>query len=144
MMSEFPLDPTLSKVIIAASDLKCLNEAATIVAMLNVPNVFLRPKECQAEADAAKARFSHEDGDHLTLLNLFNAYKLKKENPDWCYDHFVNFRGMKAANDVRDQLLQIAVKQGLKIQSRPMTDPEYYPTIRKAILAGFFLQVAHL
>jgi hypothetical protein len=101
--------------------------AATIVAMLNVPNVFLRPKDQQSEADAAKSRFSHEDGDHLTLLNLYNAFKLKKENPDWCYDHYVNYRGMRAANDIRDQLLSIAVKQGLRLQQRPMTDPEYYP-----------------
>lgn len=25
-----------------------------------------------------------------------------------------------------------------------MSDPEYYPSIRKSLLAGFFLQVAHL
>jgi pre-mRNA-splicing factor ATP-dependent RNA helicase DHX15/PRP43 len=110
LMSEFPLDPTLAKVLITAEKFKCVNEAATIVAMLNVPNVFLRPKECVAEADAAKARFSHEDGDHLTLLNLYNAFKIKKENPDWCYDHFINFRGMKAANDIREQLLSIMIK----------------------------------
>ena len=144
MMSEFPLDPMLAKVVISAEKFKCVNEAATIVAMLNVPNVFLRPKDQQVEADAAKSRFSHEDGDHLTLLNLYNAFKLKKESPDWCYDHYVNFRGMKAANDIREQLLSIAVKQGLKLSSRQMSDPDYYPSIRKALLSGFFLQTAHL
>jgi pre-mRNA-splicing factor ATP-dependent RNA helicase DHX15/PRP43 len=45
MMSEFPLDPTLAKVIISAEKFKCVNEAATIIAMLNVPNAFLRPKD---------------------------------------------------------------------------------------------------
>ena len=127
MMSEFPLDPTLAKVLNSSVEFKCVNEAATIVSLLNAPNIFLRPKECQAEADAAKGRFSHEDGDHLTMLNVFNAYKLKKENADWCYDHFLNIRGLKAANDIRDQLLSIMVKQGLKIVSRPISDPEYYP-----------------
>ena len=77
MMSEFPLDPMLAKVVISSESFKCVNEAITIVAMLNAPNVFLRPKDQQSEADAAKARFSHEDGDHLTLLNLFNAFKIK-------------------------------------------------------------------
>jgi pre-mRNA-splicing factor ATP-dependent RNA helicase DHX15/PRP43 len=98
LMSEFPLDPMLAKVVISAEQYKCVNEAATIVAMLNVPNVFLRPKD------------QINDGDHLTLLNLYNAYKLKKENPDWCYDHYVNYRGMRAANDIREQLLSIALK----------------------------------
>lgn len=41
---------------------------------------------------------------------MFNAYKLKKESADWCYDHYINFRGMKAGNDIREQLLSIAVK----------------------------------
>ena len=39
------------------------------------------------------------------MLNVFNAFKLKKENPDWCYDHFLNFRALKQANDIREQLL---------------------------------------
>lgn len=101
-MSEFPLDPQMAKVLLSSEKYQCVNEAATIVAMLNIPNVFLRPKDSQNEADAAKARFSHEDGDHLTLLNVYNAFKLKKENPDWCYDHFLNYRGLKSANDVRE------------------------------------------
>jgi len=33
-------------VILSAEKYKCVNEAVSIVAMLNVPNVFLRPKEC--------------------------------------------------------------------------------------------------
>lgn len=35
----------------------------------------MRPREAQKQADEAKARFAHEDGDHLTLLNVFHAYK---------------------------------------------------------------------
>ena len=143
-MSEFPLDPQMAKVILTAEKSRCVNEVSTIVAMLNVPNVFLRPKDQQQEADAAKSRFAHEDGDHLTLLNLFNAFKIKKENPDWCYDHYINFRGLKAANDIREQLLSIMLKLGLKVQSRPITDPDYSVYIRKALLSGYFMQTAHL
>jgi pre-mRNA-splicing factor ATP-dependent RNA helicase DHX15/PRP43 len=28
-----------------------------------------------AAADQAKARFAHIDGDHLTMLNVYHAYK---------------------------------------------------------------------
>ena len=45
IMSEFPLDPTLGKILIAAEKYKCVNEALTVVAMLNVANVFMRPKD---------------------------------------------------------------------------------------------------
>lgn len=40
-----------------------------------VPNCFLRPRDAQKAADEAKARFGHIDGDHLTLLNVYHAYK---------------------------------------------------------------------
>ena len=40
-----------------------------------VPNCFVRPREAQKAADEAKARFGHIDGDHLTLLNVYHAYK---------------------------------------------------------------------
>jgi hypothetical protein len=39
------------------------------------PNCFLRPRDAQKAADEAKARFGHIDGDHLTLLNVYHAYK---------------------------------------------------------------------
>jgi len=36
---------------------------------------FLRPREAQKAADAARSRFTHSDGDHLTLLNVYHAWK---------------------------------------------------------------------
>jgi len=75
-MSEFPLDPVLAKVVLAASkQYNCVQEALIIVAMLNVPNVFIRPREYQAQADEAKSKFAHNDGDHLTLLKAFLTFK---------------------------------------------------------------------
>lgn len=44
-----------------------------------VPNCFVRPRDAQKAADAAKARFCHIDGDHLTLLNVYHAYKQNSE-----------------------------------------------------------------
>lgn len=69
-MAEFPLDPQLAKMLIASTDLRCSNEILSITAMLSVPQCFVRPNECKREADDAKARFAHVDGDHLTLLNV--------------------------------------------------------------------------
>ena len=44
-------------------------------------------------------------GDHLTLLNVYHAYKQNKEATDWCFDNFVNHRALKAADSVRGQLV---------------------------------------
>ena len=46
-------------------------------------------------------------GDHLTLLNVYHAYKQNAEAQDWCYDHFLNFRSLKAADSVRTQLVRL-------------------------------------
>ena len=45
-----------------------------------VPNILLRPNSQRREADAAKARLTVPDGDHLTLLNVYNEYKKHGES----------------------------------------------------------------
>jgi pre-mRNA-splicing factor ATP-dependent RNA helicase DHX15/PRP43 len=60
--------------------------------MLSSPNIFMRPKNAQRAADEAKARFSHVDGDHLTLLNAYYAWKSNGEDKKWTYDNFLNSR----------------------------------------------------
>lgn len=44
-MAEFPLDPSLSKMLIVAEKYNCSEEVLTIVSMLSVPSIFFRPKE---------------------------------------------------------------------------------------------------
>ena len=43
----------------------------------------MRPRDQQREADAAKAKFEHIDGDHLTLLNVYHAYKQHEHEPKY-------------------------------------------------------------
>ena len=37
-MADFPLDPQLSRILLAAPEYNCSNEALSVVAMLSVPN----------------------------------------------------------------------------------------------------------
>jgi pre-mRNA-splicing factor ATP-dependent RNA helicase DHX15/PRP43 len=50
-------------------------------------------------------RFTHIDGDHLTLLNVYHAFKSNNEDAKWCYDNFLNLRSLKSADSVRTQLV---------------------------------------
>jgi pre-mRNA-splicing factor ATP-dependent RNA helicase DHX15/PRP43 len=109
-----------------------------------VPNCFVRPREAQKAADEAKARFGHIDGDHLTLLNVYHAYKQNNDDPSWCYENFVNHRALKSADNVRQQLVRIMARFNLKLCSTDFNSRDYYVNIRKAMLAGYFMQVAHL
>ena len=74
-MSEFPMDPSMAKMLIASVDYRCSAEMLTIVSMLSVPCVFYRPKERMEEVDAAREKFNVPENDHLTLLNVFNQWK---------------------------------------------------------------------
>ncbi|CAH1783851.1 unnamed protein product [Owenia fusiformis] len=144
MMAEFPLDPQLAKMVIASCDASCSNEILSITAMLSVPQCFVRPTEAKKAADEAKMRFAHIDGDHLTLLNVYHAFKQNHEDPQWCYDNFVNFRSLKSADNVRQQLARIMDRFNLKRTSTDFTSRDYYINIRRALVSGFFMQVAHL
>lgn len=144
IMAEFPLDPQLSKMIIASPQFNCSNEILSITAMLSVPVCFVRPPESKKAADEAKARFTHTDGDHLTLLNVYHAFKQNGEEYNWCHENYINYRSLKSADNVRQQLARIMKRFNLPLVSTEFTSKDYYPNIRKAIVAGFFMQVAHL
>ncbi|CAG9106521.1 unnamed protein product [Plutella xylostella] len=158
VMAEFPLDPQLAKMLIASCNHNCSNEILSITAMLSVPQCFVRPNEARKAADEAKMRFAHIDGDHLTLLNVYHAFKQNMEDPHWCYDNFINYRSLKSGDNVRQQLSRIMdsgdnVRQqlsrimdrfNLKRTSTEFTSKDYYINIRKALVNGFFMQVAHL
>ncbi|KAA0185055.1 putative pre-mRNA-splicing factor ATP-dependent RNA helicase PRP1 [Fasciolopsis buskii] len=144
MMAEFPLDPQLAKMVIASCDFNCSNEVLSITAMLSVPQCFVRPADSRKSADEAKMRFAHIDGDHLTMLNVYHAFKQNHEDPQWCYDNFINFRSLKSADNVRVQLSRIMDRFSLRRSSTHFSSRDYYLNIRKALVSGFFMQAAHL
>ena len=45
-----------------------------------VPNVWVRPNNQRKESDAAKQLLTVPDGDHLTLLNVYNEYKTSTQS----------------------------------------------------------------
>lgn len=143
-MSELPLEPQLAKMLLISPEYSCSNEILSIVALLSVPNVFMRPKEAAKAADESKAQFAHTDGDHLSLLNAYHAYKQAGSSKDWCYDNFINYRSVQSAESVRDQLSRIMTKLQLPLVSTEFSSGDYYINIRKCLTAGLFMQVAHL
>jgi HrpA-like RNA helicase len=140
-MAEFPLDPQLSKMLIVSPEHNCSNEVLSITALLSVPQVTMRPKESAAAADAAHAEFQHIEGDHLTLLNIYHAFKSSGDDHQWCYENYLQGRSLASANNVRDQLKRIMERLGLALVSTPFESKDYYTNIRKCTVAGFFMQV---
>ncbi|XP_074286404.1 pre-mRNA-splicing factor ATP-dependent RNA helicase DEAH1-like [Silene latifolia] len=141
-MAEFPLDPMLSKMIVASEKYKCSEEIITIAAMLSVGNsIFYRPKNKQVHADIARMRF-HEGnvGDHIALLKVYNDWKSGDYGTNWCYENFIQVRSMKRARDIRDQLLGLLERVEIEVTSS-LNDLD---AIKKAIASGFFPHAAKL
>ncbi|ODN75119.1 hypothetical protein L202_06330 [Cryptococcus amylolentus CBS 6039] len=144
IMAEFPLDPQLAKMLIVSPEFGCSNEVLSLTAMLSVPNVFMRPASQRKEADLAKAQFSHPDGDHLTLLNVYHAYKSNEDDAkNWCWQNYLNQRSLAQADNVRTQLKRAMEKFDLELCSTAWEDRNYWNNIRQALTCGFFMQVAH-
>ncbi|KLO14565.1 P-loop containing nucleoside triphosphate hydrolase protein [Schizopora paradoxa] len=139
-MSEFPMEPSMAKMLIASVEYKCSSEMLTIVSMLSVPSVFYRPKERMEEADAAREKFSVPESDHLTLLNVFNQWKSHGFRDEWSMRHFLHPKLLRKAREVRAQLEDIMKMQKMAIISGG-TD---FDVIRKAIAAGYFHQAARV
>ncbi|XP_044733103.1 ATP-dependent RNA helicase DHX8 isoform X2 [Chrysoperla carnea] len=137
-MAEFPLEPNLSKMLIMSVALQCSDEILTIVSMLSVQNVFYRPKDKQALADQKKAKFNQAEGDHLTLLAVYNSWRNNKFSNAWCYENFVQIRTLKRAQDVRKQLLGIMDRHKLDVVSAEKNTVR----VQKAVCSGFFRNAA--
>src|SRR5256884_1933382 len=107
LASEFPLDPALAVMLISSPEFYCSNEMLSLTALLSVPQIFTRPNSARKRADEMKQLFAHPDGDHLTLLNVYHAFKGEEAqaNPRrWCHDHFLSLRSLQSADNVRIQL----------------------------------------
>jgi HrpA-like RNA helicase len=57
-MNSSQMEPPLAKMLIASVDLGCSEEILTIVAMLSIQNIWYRPKDKQAQADAKKGELN--------------------------------------------------------------------------------------
>jgi pre-mRNA-splicing factor ATP-dependent RNA helicase DHX15/PRP43 len=145
LASEFPLDPALAVMLISSPEFYCSNEVLSVTALLSVPQIFVRPASARKRADEMKQLFAHPDGDHLTMLNVYHAFKSPAAQADpkkWCHEHFLSLRALQSADNVRKQLRTIMERSEIELVSVPFEDKKYYENIRRALVSGFFMQVA--
>ncbi|XP_063980646.1 probable ATP-dependent RNA helicase DHX35 [Diachasmimorpha longicaudata] len=140
-MAEMPLEPVFAKCLIAAGEMNCSDEITTILAMLQVENVLIRPGGGQASIRAriAHRKFEVEEGDLLTLLNIYTAYE-KNKSSSWCQKHFLNSKALKRASEIRTQMRRL-----IKTLNIPLHSCEGDITrLLKCITTGLFPNAAYL
>eukprot|EP00547_Thalassionema_nitzschioides_P017935 CAMPEP_0194246186 /NCGR_PEP_ID=MMETSP0158-20130606/14615_1 /TAXON_ID=33649 /ORGANISM="Thalassionema nitzschioides, Strain L26-B" /LENGTH=1076 /DNA_ID=CAMNT_0038982033 /DNA_START=17 /DNA_END=3247 /DNA_ORIENTATION=- len=142
-MAEFPLEPMLSKSVIASEHHKCTSEVLSSVSMLSLgASVFFRPKEKAVHADNARLNFARGGGgDHIALMRCYDEWASTDFNSQWCYENFVQIKSMKKARDIREQLQGLCER--VEIDHNTSITDDFEPVL-KSITSGFFYNVAKL
>lgn len=139
-MAEFPVDPMMSKVLIASEKYGCSSEILTIVAMLSIgTSVFFRPKDRAVHADNAKMNFARGGGgDHLTMMRVYNEWVDTDYSTQWCFENYLQVRNLNKARDIREQI------EGLceRVEVEVCSNPQDVDAIGKALTSGFFYNTA--
>lgn len=74
LLAQLPVHPTLGKMIVLGIIFKCLDPMIILGAATHERDIFIRPLDRRAAADAARKRFGGQsNSDHLATLNAFYA-----------------------------------------------------------------------
>jgi len=141
-MAEFPVDPIVSKLLLMSGQFECSAEIATIVAMMQVQNIFYYPTRGQEsiKARVARRRFEAYEGDLITYLNVATAFTKHGDNPRWCSSNYLNKKGLKRALTLRDQLLKLLKRLEIPIKSAKRNAE----SVLRCIAASYFPNAAYL
>lgn len=142
-MAEMPLEPRMAKVLLESVKFRCTQEVLTIAAMTSVSTPFIIPDEGRSTAGAQgeleRRKFTAEEGDHLTLLNVFDAFvnpRVGHQSAKWCGTHRLNFRVMSRAVNIRSQLEKYMSRFGI-VRGGESCEGDAI-RLRKCLTSGFF------
>ena len=138
-LAKFPIDPRISRMILAAKQENCLREVLIIASALSVQDPRDRPFDRAEAADRAHQPFQDEHSDFMAYLKIWSffdeAIKHKKSNRkliDHCQDHFLSHRRLREWRDIHGQLAAVTGEMGLRENQIPAT----FEQIHRALLAG--------
>ena len=90
-MADFPMEPTLAKMLIASVDLGCSDEILSIISVLSVQNIlFYHPKEKHDQADSKKAKVSSARRRPSPATDRHNGSKASQFLNLWCHMNFIH------------------------------------------------------
>ncbi|KAL3087235.1 hypothetical protein niasHT_016655 [Heterodera trifolii] len=143
LMAELPLSPMHAKALIASVEFECSSEIVTIIAMMQIRDVFVMPTGAKHKAELSRRSFAVEEGDHLTLLNVFSSFVEHDRSLAWCQQNFLNYKALCRAEAIRAQFVTFLQNNAkLRIISCKGTIGDT-AKIRRALLSGFFSQIAY-
>ncbi len=137
-MLAFPLHPRYSRMLLAARDYNCVDQACLIAALTQGRDLLTR----NPDGDVAKHREAllgdDTESDFWLLMRAWNEADAAGYRPEVCRRLGVNVAAARQIGPLLRQLLDIARREGLDIT--PRVPPS--EALQKCILAGFSDRVA--
>ncbi|KAL1306733.1 hypothetical protein AAFC00_005398 [Neodothiora populina] len=152
-MAELAVEPMMARVLLSASDFGCLSEILSIAAMTTLQGSVWFQHEGEKKAmETSRWKFAVDEGDHLTLLNVYQAFVTKgKNDAAWCRSNHLNFKSMTKAVSVRNQLKRYMERFGINVDeslaSREVLragGPDKAEQIRRCLTIGYFAHAARM
>ena len=153
-MAELSVEPMMAKVLLTAPQMGCLSEILSIAAMTTLQGaVWFQQDGKRGEADIARRKFAAEEGDHLTLLNVYQAFVTKgRKDSKWCKDNRLNYKSMMRAVSVRNQLRRYLGRSGIDVDESlaphgkqdSQSNVDVGERLRKCLTSGYFAHAARM
>lgn len=151
-MAELAVEPMMAKVLLSAPTFGCLSEMLSIAAMVSLQGAVWVSHDGQKKAsESARRKFAAEEGDDLTLLNVYQTFVTKgKKESRWCKDNYLNYKLMTRAVSVRAQLKRYLERCGINVEESLTANGKGDESvtkgerIRRCLTAGFFAHAARM
>ena len=137
-LAKLPLDPKISRMILAAREHNCLREVLIIASALGTQDPRDRPAEAAGSADQAHAKWKDEKSEFLSYLKLWAAgdeiwkHETSNKQRQWCRQNFINWLRLREWRDIHGQLMTLCHEHGWKENQIAAS----YESIHKALLTG--------
>ena len=129
-MSRLPIDPKISRMLLAAQKHDCVQEMLVIVSALSIQDPRERPLEAREAANKAHERFTDKQSDFLAYLNIWDSFQRERDKGlsnkqlvQWCRQYFLSHLRMREWRELHHQLADIAVEMGLTTKEQAFRRP---------------------
>lgn len=143
-LARLPLDPKISRLLLAGKQYHCLTEILVIASALTVQDPRERPLDKQQAADECHQRFKEARSDFLSYLLLWQWYqkarkqqKSRRKLTQHCRAHFLSPARLREWFELHQQLHTQVTEMGMRCNQQPGS----YEQIHKALLCGLLSNV---
>ncbi|KAI0163149.1 P-loop containing nucleoside triphosphate hydrolase protein [Pestalotiopsis sp. NC0098] len=146
-MAELAVEPMMAKTLLSAASFGCLSEILTIAAMTSLGgSIWIQRDGEKKQMESARRKFAAEEGDHLTLLNVYQTFVTKgKKEARFCYENQLNFKAMSRAVSIRAQLKRYLERFGIALdESLATSSLGKGEQIRRCLTTGYFAHAAKM